>query len=440
MNEKFVKSFLSIALTLALCAGLVGCTTQDTNTATEPAASDAPVIETTNDKVVTVSDEETAAQYLNTYFGVTVDDKLTTSEGFYAALAQVTGKELPAVEDGFNALSVLISSMDAANYTELVLSYPQEKVKERLTTHGIKFEGESADAAYIACAADTGLFSKDLAAKAAAKESFTKEEITKILMNVVNANGDGRNYLAMSNDPAIYSKIENAWNSFQMLSDPTLEEIGKNAVLNQVTTGYNLKSDVYNARFLPELTLQYGHSDIGHAHQLIGLLNSEDIVVKVQLEPKVSIYEYLLEWGPVPEATPTYEVKQFGDRYLVYAVEYDMQLEFANLNDLQRFDSVIKKYAKKNEGNEAAVGLIVESWWQPLYTTTRTDMSKDDFHEIVDCVIHNGDYSIHPFCLTEDKDTIIPELEKLSGGLKVEPVTRFCNTAFHNYMTGDDYQ
>ena len=180
-------------------------------------------------------------------------------------------------------------------------------------------------------------------------------------MMVADANGDGSNYLGRASQPEIYGKLDQAWNSFIIFDDGQLSQVGKEAVEQQVSTGYGIKSAAYNARFLPELTLQYGHSDIKHAHQLIGLLNSEDIDAKVQLEPKISIYQYLLEWGPVPEATPTYEVKQFGDLYLVYAVEYDLMLEFDNTEDMLRFDSVINDFAKKNEGNEEAVGLIYGS-------------------------------------------------------------------------------
>ena len=161
---------------------------------------------------------------------------------------------------------------------------------------------------------------------------------------------------------------------------------------------------------------------------------------KVQLEPKISIYQYLLEWGPVPEATPTYEVKQFDDLYLVYAVEYDLKLEFNSTEDMQRFDSVINDFAKKNEGNEEAVGLIYGSWWQPLYSTTRADMPQEEYHQIFDCVVTNGIYSIHPFTLPEDKDAVIGKLEELSGGLEVEAVERYCNTAFYHYLKGEDYQ
>ena len=60
--------------------------------------------------------------------------------------------------------------------------------------------------------------------------------------------------------------------------------------------------------------------------------------------------------GSDPGATPTYEVKEYEDLALVYAVEYDLELEFDNLEDMNRFDEVIKTYAKKNEGNEEAKG------------------------------------------------------------------------------------
>ena len=392
-----------------------------------------------------LSEQETAKgsdhidQYLEEYFDVSVGENLLTAEGFSEALTLVAGEEAQGIKE-YTSLDILKASMDAADYKELALTYPKEKIENRLKEHGLEFKGENEDAAYIAAAADTGFVSKEIAEKAAKEEAYTEEDIVEILMSVAEVNGDARNYLGMSDDKEIYGKMDQAWNSFLLFDDETLSEIGKNAVLGQVTTGYNLKSNAYNARFLKDLTLQYGHSDIKHAHQLIGLLNSENIVAKIQLEPKISIYEYLPEWGPIPETTPTYEVRQYEDRYLVYAVEYDMQLEFDNTEDLNRFDKVISDYAKKNKGNEEAEGLIAGSWWQPLYTTVRTDMPEEAYHELADCVIENGMYSLHSFCVAEDQDQVIANFEQISGDLKVMPVARYCNTAFYHYMTGDDYQ
>lgn len=384
--------------------------------------------------------EENAAEYLKIYFGAEAGQSPDGAE-FSENLKKVAGEEAPSVEGDLTWMKALEAAVKAADYEELALSYPEDKAASRLETYHIQADGlGEADRAVLACALDVSLIQESDGKRAAAGEVFTQKDEEQLLMQVVSANGDGRNYLGMASEADIYGKLDQMWNSFIIFDDGQLSQVGKAAVEQEVTTGYGIKSAAYDARFLPDLTLQYGHSDIKHAHQLIGLLNSEDIDAKVQLEPKISIYQYLLEWEPVPEATPTYEVKQFDDLYLVYAVEYDLKLEFNNEEDMRRFDSVINEFAKKNEGNEEAEGLIYGSWWQPLYSTTRTDMSPEEYHQIFDCVVTNGSYSIHPFALPEDKDAVIGKLEALSDGLEVEAVERYCNTAFYHYLRGEDYQ
>ena len=379
----------------------------------------------------------TIKSYLKTYFNVdSINDKMDYA-AFIKALNAVSGAKLKAGNTKLTFDSVIKSAVIAANYEELALSYTQTKVEDRLAYYKIKKTNNSQ---YLLAALDAGLIDLDIAKGAISSANISSEDITYILMNVANATGNARNYLTYSNDPQIYSRLQNQWNSFVLLDNAKLMNVGNKSVENKITTGFNVKKDSYNARFLPSLTLQYGHSDIKHAHQLMALLNSEGIIAKVQLEPKVSAFEYLLDWGPVPKATPTYEVKQVKeDLYIAYAVEYDLMLEFENKEQLQKFDSVIKAYAKKNDGNEEAKGLIYESWWQPLYSNT-VQINKTDYHLIYDAVIKNDGYSLHPFCLPENLDKVKSELEKIDKSLKVEPVARYCNTAFLNYMTGEDHQ
>ncbi|NCC63505.1 MAG: hypothetical protein EOM15_02460, partial [Spirochaetia bacterium] len=59
--------------------------------------------------------------------------------------------------------------------------------------------------------------------------------------------------------------------------------------------------------------------------------------------------------------------------------------------------------------------------------------------EIVDCVLENDGYSIHPFSLLENKNNLVDTLENLSG-LTVLPRPLFVNNAFYRYLTGSDYQ
>lgn len=456
MRKRFPKAAIAaVVLMSAIMAG--GCgggaaqettakaaesqTTAAETAETKAAESEAAKEEETSEEIpVEVKSEATDADYLKTYFDVELTADSPDAAAFHAALKKVAGEAAPDADGELTWTSAVQAAVKAADYEELALSYPQEKVAERLKQHGVEASAEESYGADLACALDVSLIDTEDAKRAAAGEAFTAADAEKLLMNIAVANGDGRNFLGMASDPDIYGKVDQAWNSFLLFDDGKLAEVGKEAVLQQISTGYGIKSAAYDARFLPNLTLQYGHSDIKHAHQLLGLLNSENIDAKVQLEPKISIYQYLLEWGPVPEATPTYEVKQFDDLYLVYAVEYDMQLEFHNTDDMMRFDSVIKEFAKKNEGNEDAKGLIYASWWQPLYSTTRTDMPAEDYHQMFDCVVSNGIYSIHPFALPENKDMVVEKLTELAGDLEVKTVERYCNTAFYSYLKGEDYQ
>ncbi|MDY3766628.1 MAG: hypothetical protein SO016_08050 [Lachnospiraceae bacterium] len=384
------------------------------------------------------SDIDKDGEYLSVYFDVAFEGEEVSAAEFAANLNKaVTQEEEVQAEDWMAAVKEAVC---AANYEELALSYPDEKVAGELAEYGIDAEGENAR--YLACALDTDLVSVPEAEAVVSGDALPVEMAERILMNVIEARGEGRNYLGYSEDPDIYAKLIHTWNSFILYDDGTLSSIGAQAVEDKVVTGYNLKNDEFDARFLPELTLQYGHSDITHAQQLIGLLKSEDIQAKVQLEPKVSIYEYLLDWGPVPEeATPTYEVKQVkDDLYLVYAVEYDLKLEFDDEEDMLRFDDVIKQYAKKYEGNEEAVGLIYASWWQPLYSTTVEGMPEENYCEIDDCIIKDGIYSLHSFCMTQDTENVVKALQAMDDSVTVETETRYCNTAFYNYLSGADYQ
>ena len=52
----------------------------------------------------------------------------------------------------------------------------------------------------------------------------------------------------------------------------------------------------------------------------------------------------------------------------------------------------------------------------------------------------NGNYSIHPFTTVEKKDEVVKSLSALSDGISVNPEKRYVNTAFYNYLTGEDYQ
>ncbi len=224
-----------------------------------------------------------------------------------------------------------------------------------------------------------------------------------------------RNYIGNVQDSDILMRISNAFDSYTLFSDNNLDAIGAEAVGGRkASTGYNLKKDADDAQFLSSRTIQYGHSDETHLKQLVVLLASEGMNAKLQIEPKVSIYEYLLDWGgPVPEPSPYYMVLENSeDFYLAYAVEYDAKFEFEKKEDLLKFDQIINTYAKKNDKNQAKdsnVALLRGAWWQPLYSTNFNADPKA-YQEIVDCILMEDGYSIHPpsLCLRTRTTLSIP--------------------------------
>jgi hypothetical protein len=221
-----------------------------------------------------------------------------------------------------------------------------------------------------------------------------------------------------------------------------LFDLGAKAVQDKVSTGFSLKKNNCNANFLPELTLTYGHSSLKHINQLLSLLEREGITAKVQLEPKFSIFEYLLEWGPLPEPSPGYFVEQAADNfYLAHSYEYDLSLEFNSVYDKERFDGVIRNYAKKNRDNPPDKALLTSSWWQPLYYSGNS--VNTDYGRAYNNMITDGTYYINSFCLPEEMEKARDAFARLNTqqfnkyGFKQSLLEIYCNNAFIRYLKGE---
>ena len=382
--------------------------------------------------------DPTNAAYLEHYFQITIPSGGMDAKQFGNALASITGR--PASMAGFP--DIFKALVEAADLSQLALTYSTQKSGGRLAYYGITETVPAGLDRYVACALDAHLLPASTAKILLASQHLDSETAANLLMSVANATGISRNYIGKVSDTDILMRISNAFDGYTLFSDGYLDEIGAMAVKKRASTGYNLKKDSDDAQFLTSRTIQYGHSDETHLKQLVVLLNSEGIDAKLQIEPKVSIYEYLLDWGPVPPPSPYYMVLEFGENfYLAYAVEYDAKFEFDSHADLLKFDFLINTYAKKNDANQAKnsnVALLKGAWWQPLYSTT-FQADEQAYKQIVDCVLAENGYSIHPFSLLETKQNLIDTLQDLSG-LEVHERPLYVNNAFYRYLTGSDYQ
>ena len=328
---------------------------------------------------------------------------------------------------------------------ELALTYIKEddpdKAARCLSEKGVTVDEEYVP--YVACALDLGLdagfdFSGPVSA----------EEAAALLYKGAELGGQARRYIGFTKDHDIIARLYTEIDSFTLFDENNeLSILGRNIVLSGATTGYSLKYENASARFLDEYTLLYSHSEKKHLAQLVALLKSEGIDAYVQVEPKVSVYEYMPDWGDPGEPTPTYTVREVGEgRYLTYALEYDLMLEFNTPEEKEAFHQIIETYAKKyddsvDEDGNVTEKLLYESFWQPLYSS-HTEMENEEYVALVDNVIYSsdGNYSIHSYSLPEAAEDVAAVVTEKAPDLVCNPVTVYTNPAFYRYMTGEDHQ
>ncbi len=412
--KKVMKKFKILIGVSALIIGLSSCATANT---------------------VVQSDIKDDQLYLEKMYQLELNDASVSAASFISNAAMISGIDLDGEAD------VIVALVKASAFTELAMTYSDEKAQARLDFYGVKNVG-SFDSKNVACALDAHLIDVQLLNALTSNSAIAGDVAATLLMNIAQVHGVARNYIGNVSDSDILNQIATAYNSYYIYSDNNLDVVGKELVKSKASTGYNLKKDGMNSNFISSLTIKYGHSDEKHLKQLVALLNSEGIDAKLQIEPKVSIYQYLLEWGPIPEPSYSYFVEQYSDDlYLANALEYDALLEFDNEADLLDFNRIIEQYSKKNSVNQADdsdVKLISGAWWQPLYSTTEL-YDEAAYQVIYDSVATQNGYSIHPFTLKENKE----ELSSTMRTYTQAPVVlnkMFVNNAFYRYLSGEGWE
>ncbi|SFE27162.1 hypothetical protein SAMN05216378_2958 [Paenibacillus catalpae] len=331
------------------------------------------------------------------------------------------------------ASSALYIAVKAAGLAELAHTYPLKKTTGALKQIGYSPAGLSLSAAQeLAAAVHSGLLPSSLYKEVKGKAA-SPELAETLLVQILSIKGDYKHYIGYTSDADIYGKLADAYNTSDIIQSPELQTVVDTALKQNLVTGYNLKDDRYDANFVDSLSLTYGHDNLKHAVQLIGLLRSEGIRAKVQFEPKTSAFIYLKEWGE-PVQSDSYKVVQIENgNYIAYAKEYDLKFEFNNAADKARFQSVILQYAKKN--SEDQTGLIASSWWQPLYYSLT---KLDDYIQITNNKITGkGHYYAQSFSLNEPSAAIAEGFKQLGAGLHIQSYPIWVDKPFFNYLNGE---
>ncbi|WP_139488076.1 hypothetical protein [Brevibacillus dissolubilis] len=384
-------------------------------------------------------------QHLETYYSISFSGNVTGAEfeaallkiqGTAAGTAVIAGKSAtPAATVDFKVTAAVSKVIEAAHLKELAQTYPQKKITSVLTKAGLERYSKqlsNQSAQEYAVLIDLQMVPSAMYGSLNPTQPLHADLATCLLGKVLVLNGTYENYLGTTADADIYNKMIHAWQTQPLIQSADLQKIVDQALKQNVVTGYNLKDLRYAPRFHDLRTITYGHSSITHAIQLIGLMKSENLTAKVQLEPKTSAFLYLKEWG-IPEETPDFQLEPIGDgNYIAYSKEYDLHFEFATEEQKKRFDSVISAYAKRNQ--EDMTGLIIDSWWQPLYYSMN---QLPEYKEITNNYMIQGNYLAQTFTLNEQSAPTVAALSQISPSVKVHTYTFWVDLPFYNYLIGD---
>ncbi len=345
-----------------------------------------------------------------------------------------TVQNKPVGDPNFLSLSQAIEyTLDAVNMLELAWTMTPEKSVELMKSYGVTPQVQPRENQLVATALSTGLFTPDWYTSQLKRDTLSYAASRELQYAAGDFLGLPLGYLGRISDNNIYKNLLTNWSNYTIEEDNELVNIVDEGVIQGVTTGYNVVSSSSNPDVNPYLAITYGHNDIKHAMQLIGLLRSEGIDGKVYFQGKTGAFLYLEDWG-TPYETEGFKVKQIpsGD-YVAYAKEYNITFEFMSSEDKEMFNTIILQYAKKDTPDEE--GLIYASWWQPLYSST-TPMG-DGYQIITDNVITYGEYEAHPFSLNEAAEHAVDGFLGIDDTLQIESTQFWVNQAFFNYLMGE---
>ena len=446
MYKERKNALLVLILSAAIACIMAGCGQKTVSTTEAASGNTAEEVQTeaasqNSDTAASNSDAaasaayEKADEYLFSYYGIEPDQEITLKS--VNEMLKALGGE-PITGETLSDGAVIKAGIQLAGLDELAQSYLNEAAPDKaakvLEERGILTEEEYMP--YVACAADLDLYAKD--------RPF---DVKLFLYRCMEIAGKGRHYIGRITDDDLMEEMHMMLDSMSIFENWELEDVGTKLVLDGIVTGYGLKYAGYEAHFLDPYTIKYSHSDYQHAVQLAGLMRSEGMDGYIQLEPKVSVYEYLKEWGTPPAPSPTYAVQETENgRFLCYSIEYDLMIEFDSAEDKEKFHGLIENYAKKyddrvdEEGNVTAK-LLAESWWQPLYSSA-TPVKNGEFQEMIDNVVYDrtGKYSIHTFTLSEGTSAVTNKVAEIAPELGMSPFKIYVNPAFIRYVTGTDHQ
>lgn len=322
------------------------------------------------------------------------------------------------------AIAMLIK---LADLEELAYTYDASKMNS-LFHDVIKDEVVLSDVQlqYLAAAVDLGLVFKGKIRFLDLHSSLTKDFAYHLLFKTTLFVNNKKKFIGYVTEPDIISKLEEKWNSSPMVPDPDIEKVMNDLIRKKIISGYHTKMSEEVANFDPHLKITYTHDNFKHVKQLVGLIISESIQAKINIEKKRSTFIYYKEW----EMTENISVEPINDKiFLASRFECDIVFEFSSPDKKDRFQAVTHDFAKKEYNRKK--NIIFQSWYEPLITS---DVPLNSYNRINEITIQHGRQMILTFVAEE---TLVKALNKLSEFYEKSMIRSRCvwvNDDFYLYL------
>jgi hypothetical protein len=246
-------------------------------------------------------------------------------------------------------------------------------------------------------------------------------------------------YLGHIDDEDIYRESRTKYESINIdhfrEKTPELFELGVKA-LQEVSggkfTGYNIKDYNESPIFNQSHMIRYDHGNLGHLLQMISLLRREDFDARWDVQGRISSYvHHSDEWG---EPDPNSVIEEIAEnRVVVGSASYDILIEFADMDELREFKTMVDSFARRKE--EDTSGLIRAPYYAPVYAS----ISKlPGYEKVIGMRIYSDSFYLQSYILEEYADQVIEEVKSLSaeidGEFKIESEQYYVNPEFVDYL------
>ena len=282
---------------------------------------------------------------------------------------------------------------------------------------------------HLAVAVDLGLVFKGKIRFLDMHSSLTKDFAYHLLFKTTLFVNNKKKFIGYVTEPDIISRLEEKWNSTGMIPNPDIENVMNDLIRKKIISGYHIKMSEELANFDHHLKITYTHDNFKHVKQLVGLIISENIQARINIEKKHSTFIYYNEW----DITENLSVEPINDKiFLASRLESDIVFEFASPDKKDHFRAVTNDFTKK-EYNRTK-NILFQSWYEPLITS---DVPMNSYNRIKEITIQHGSYTIMTFVTEETLTKALNKLSECYEKSMIRSRSVWVNDDFYLYLQRD---